>query len=853
MAESQGPTPAMEQWLQTKAEFPDTLLFYRMGDFYELFMDDAVTAHEVLGITLTQRGQMNGEPIKLAGVPYHAADQYLLKLVKAGLNVAICEQVGEVTGKGPVKREVTRILTPGTLTDSQLMPDKETVTLCALNIDKRRKLCALAYISLENGSFRTMETSYDDVLNELGRINPQELLVDDDHLRLLGMEWHRKSTKTNSWQFDPESAYKRLTAHFGSNDLIAFGYDKEENALELGAAGALLNYVELTQRMIPSHIENMRRENEAGIVKLDAATRRNLEISETLSGELSPTLFSVMDQCACNMGSRLLNRWLNEPTTNHDEIKRRLDAVEEAMECCNEARDVMKGISDFERILARISLRTARPRDISSLRDSLGGLRKLTMLEKLQSPIFQRHRELLPDIARLHERLELAIMPEPSVWLKDGGVINHGFHPELDSLRSMRDHSTDLMHEFEEAERERTGLSSLRIVFNQVSGYSIEISKREAENAPENYHRRQTLKNVERYGVEKLDELQEKILGAKDEALELEKDIFEEIIVELASEMAVLMEIAKHAATVDAICSFAIVAKKKGWTRPEFANYPVLEIREGKHPVVDELVRQFHPNDCQLTPTNKFMIITGPNMGGKSTYMRQQALMVILAHAGSFVPAKSMLVGPIDRVFTRIGASDDLARNRSTFMVEMSEMANILRNATENSLVLVDEVGRGTSTFDGLSLAFAMGERLIKHNRSYVFFATHYFELTELPNKHPESFNAHFSAVEENGHIVFLHELSMGPASKSYGIAVAKLAGVPRQVINMANNYLTYFTEHSHTTNSLGDNMFEELEKYEYVPVDDHKQLIELLESINPDDLSPKDALRQLYELKKLL
>lgn len=766
-------SPMMQQYLGIKAQHTDKLVFYRMGDFYEMFFDDAVEAAKLLDITLTTRGQVDGEPVKMAGVPFHAAEQYLARLVKLGKSVAICEQVGEVgAGKGPVERKVVRIVTPGTLTDSALLEDKETNRIVAVSPDK--KYIGLAWASLQSGEFKTKLTTVDKLDDELARLQAAEILLPDSK-NAPQLQTASGVTRLNAWQFAADAGEKLLTEYFGCQDLRGFGLDGKEHAVAIGAAGALLNYIRLTQNLMPQHLDGLSLETDSQYIGMDAATRRNLEITQTLSGKKSPTLMSTLDLCATHMGSRLLALWLHHPLRNRAHIRARQEAVAALESQYKPLQCRLKNIADIERIAARIAVGNARPRDLASLRDSLFELAQID-LSANGSSLLETLKAVFPENLSTAEQLRQAILPEPSVWLKDGNVINHGFHPELDELRRIQNHGDEFLLDLEAKERERTGLSTLKVEFNRVHGFYIELSKTQAEQAPADYQRRQTLKNAERFITPELKAFEDKVLTAQEQALALEKQLFDGVLKNLQTALPQLQKAAKAAAALDVLSTFSALAKERNFVRPEFADYPAIHIENGRHPVVEQQVRHFTANHTNLDHKHRLMLLTGPNMGGKSTYMRQVALIVLLAHTGCFVPADAATIGPIDQIFTRIGASDDLASNRSTFMVEMSETAYILHHATEQSLVLMDEVGRGTSTFDGLALAHAVAEHLLQKNKSFSLFATHYFELTYLPEAHAAAVNMHLSALEQGQDIVFLHQIQPGPAGKSYGIAVAKLA-----------------------------------------------------------------------------
>lgn len=835
----------MAQYLRLKATCEDKLLFYRMGDFYELFLDDAVQAAKLLDITLTTRGQLNGEPVKMAGVPYHAAEQYLARLVKAGRSVAICEQVGELSNKGPMERKIVRIVTPGTLTDSALLDDKKTNRILAVSFTKKQ--CGLAWLSLESGLFRCKTIDERQLNDELTRLDAAEILICDAHRHRLPEYFGSKVTRLHEWQFAADTAQTLLCDFFACQDLSGFGLSPVAQPAAVGAAGALLNYVQLTQQNLPEHIEGIAVEDDGHYIALDSATRRNLEISQTLSGKNAPTLLSVMDVCVCNMGSRLLADWLHHPLQNRKHIRLRQEAVADLLNEYNYIQAALNALPDIERIGARIALGSARPRDLAALRLALYTLAELRLPESAGS-LLKTLGETLPQGLVVAEQLQAAILPEPSVWLRDGGVINEGFHQELDHLRRLQNDADGYLQQLQEREAEKTGLSTLKVQYNRVHGFYIELSKREAHCVPEEYTRRQTLKNVERFITPELKQLEEQVLSAREQALNLEKNLYEQILANLQKNQSLIQSIARAAAMLDVLCAFAALAVDKNWIAPEFVDYPCIDIVSGSHPVVSEHVAHFIANDCQLHTQQKMMLITGPNMGGKSTYMRQIALIVLLAHVGACVPAQSARFGPIDRIFTRIGASDDLAARRSTFMVEMAETAYILHHASHASLVLMDEVGRGTATLDGLSLAWAIASYLLDKNQSLTLFATHYFELTRLPESKTGVINMHFSALEEGQNVVFLHRLEAGPASKSYGLAVAKLAGLPKKALQQAQNHLHVLETQAQQHHPQGDLFRNVVEK----PTIDNS-LNNALQEINLDEISAKEALDFLYQLKKMM
>ena len=862
-------SPMMQQYLAIKSQHADKLVFYRMGDFYELFLDDAVEAAKLLDITLTTRGQMDGVPIKMAGVPFHAAEQYLARLVKMGKSVAVCEQVGEVgAGKGPVERKVVRIVTPGTLTDAAFLEDKETNRIAAVNADKKH--IAIAWASLQSGEFKTKLTTADKLADELARLQAAEILLPEGKSLPDGFQSAQPArgttsaniTRLNSWQFAADAGAKLLTEYFGCQDLHGFGLDGKEHEAAVGAAGALLNYIRLTQNLMPQHLDGISLETDSQYIGMDAATRRNLEITQTLSGKKSPTLFSILDGCATHMGSRLLALWLHHPLRSRAHIRARQEAVAALGSQYETLQGRLKNIADIERIAARIAVGNARPRDLAALRDSLFALSEIELSSE-GSSLLETLKAVFPETLPVAEILKAAVMPEPAVWLKDGGVINQGYSAELDELRHIQNHGDEFLLDLEARERERTGLSTLKVEFNRVHGFYIELSKVQAEQAPADYQRRQTLKNAERFITPELKTFEDKVLTAQEQALALEKRLFEALLKEVQTALPQLQKAAKAAAALDVLSTFAAIAAERGFVCPEFADYPVIHIENGRHPVVEQQVRHFTANHTRLDHKHRLMLLTGPNMGGKSTYMRQVAHIVLMAHTGSFVPADAAQIGPIDQIFTRIGASDDLASNRSTFMVEMSETAYILHHATEQSLVLMDEVGRGTSTFDGLALAHAIAEHLLQKNKSFSLFATHYFELTKLPEAHATAVNMHLSALEQGQDIVFLHHIEPGPASKSYGIAVAKLAGLPNRALKAAQKHLNDL-ENQASANRPQLDIFsampsengadEEGKEQEVEPVDNlqNNELAEALAQIQPDNLTPREALDALYRLKEI-
>ena len=839
-------TPMMQQYLRLKAQHPDILLFYRMGDFYELFHDDAEKAARLLDITLTTRGASAGAPIKMAGVPYHAVEQYLAKLLKLGESVAICEQIGDPnTSKGPVERAVTRIVTPGTLTDSALLDEKSDSLLLALSVEDH--IAGLAWLSLASGELRVAEVPQRLLAGELTRLRPAEILVSD---RGASSEFAAGAalTRLPEWHFDFEAAQQQLLKHFNVHSLAGFGCDELRPAI--AAAGALLEYARKTQGQALAHVNALRPERAGDYLRMDAATRRNLELTETLRGTSAPTLFSLLDGCATGMGSRLLRHWLHHPLRDRGVLANRHEAVEELTQSAGTALpEALRRIADVERISARIALRSARPRDLSALRDSLARLPGLaTMLDNTSAPRLTELRAGLGVPAEGAALLSRAILPEPATLLREGGVIADGFDRDLDELRALQNNSSEFLVQLEARERERSGIPNLKVEYNRVHGFYIEVSNAHAEKIPAEYRRRQTLKNAERYITPELKSFEDKALSARDRALALEKTLYEQVLESLQPHIPALQRIARSLAELDLLVSFAADSLRLNWCRPQFVDDALIEIEAGRHPVVESQVDQFIANDCRLNPARRLLLVTGPNMGGKSTYMRQAALIVLLAHVGAFVPARALRLGPIDQIFTRIGATDDLTGGRSTFMVEMTESANILHNATAASLVLMDEVGRGTSTFDGLALAWAIARHLIEKNRSYTLFATHYFELTQLALEYREVANVHLDAVEHKDSIVFLHAVEEGPASQSYGLQVAALAVVPGNVTRAAKRYLLQLEQQSLTRDGQSDLFAGAAPE----PASEPHPVLDLLASVKPDELSPKEALELLYKLKNL-
>ena len=846
-------TPMMQQYIRIKAEHTDKLLFYRMGDFYELFFEDAERAADLLDITLTTRGNSAGEPIKMAGVPHHAAEQYLGKLIKLGESVAICEQVGDPqASKGPVDRKVVRIVTPGTLTDEALLNEKrENYLFCLCHIEG---VWGTAWISLAAGTFALQESSKLSVQSEIARLQPAEILAPDGVV-LAGLEYMTsKVQRLPPWHFDEDISYKALCDHFKVANLQGFGCDKKTKAI--AAAGALLKYVQSTQQEQLSYIDKITLENSSDFIQIDAATRKNLELNTTLSGDSSPTLLSSIDKTSSSMGSRWIQHALNNPLSKHETLLKRQDAGSWFIETdrkasLNKLHDILKSISDIERINTRITLKSARPRDLSGLRNSLGQLPNVReLINKSEATLLEHLNNELSCDSDINLFLSRAILPEPSNVLVEGGVINDGFDAELDELRRIQNDCGEFLIALEKREREQTGISNLKVEFNRVHGFYIEVSKTNANSVPESYRRRQTLKNAERFITPELKEFEDKALSAKDRALSREKYLYNQILEDLNQHHSDIQRIARSIAELDGIGSFARLAIERDFVRPKFNGQASIEIINGRHPVVEEEIDNFVPNNLEMNDKRKMLIITGPNMGGKSTYMRQCGLIVLLAHTGSFVPAETANIGHIDRIFTRIGASDNLSGGQSTFMVEMSEAAYILNNATDRSLVLMDEVGRGTSTYDGLALAFSIARYLVNQNNSFSLFATHYFELTNLSKELPTAHNIHVSATEHKDEIIFLHSVLEGPASQSYGIEVAQLAGVPQHVVTSAKQELITLESQIINPSSQPD-LFATIEPERTSGTE--SKLQNKLSAINVDDLTPREALALLYELKQML
>jgi DNA mismatch repair protein MutS len=842
-------TPMMQQYLKLKAENPDILLFYRMGDFYEMFYDDAKRASQLLDISLTKRGSSNGEPIPMAGVPYHAVESYLAKLIALGESVAICEQIGDpATSKGPVERKIVRIVTPGTVSDELLLEDRKDNLLAS--IWQYKNYYGYATLDISSGRFYIFECdNFEEMQAELQRTSPVELLYPEEFQSMPLIENNSGLRRRPQWDFDLETAKQQLNLQFGTNDLIGFGV--EECNYALCAAGCLLQYVKDTQRTALPHIRSIVKQSAYDFVVLDAATRRNLEITENLSGGTQNTVAEILDKTQTPMGSRMLKRWLHSPIRNLTILQNRQQAVGELQNYIDEVNPLLKQIGDLERILARLALHTARPRDFARLRDAYNLLPQLqTLLSGLTSPALINLRKKINQFDRIAEILNQAIVETPPVIIRDGGVIATGYNAELDELRSLADGATNYLEQLEIRERETLGIDTLKVGFNAVHGYYIQISRGQSHLAPIHYTRRQTLKNVERYIIPELKEYEDKVLTSKGRALALEKQLYEQLFDLLMPDLATMQISAEAIAELDVLTNLAERSLTLNYQKPTLSTDSGIEIKDGRHVVIEQVLQTpFIANSLSLLPSRRMLIITGPNMGGKSTYMRQTALIVLLAYIGSFVPASKAVIGPVDRIFTRIGASDDLASGRSTFMVEMTETANIMHNATQQSLVLMDEIGRGTSTYDGLSLAWACAENLANEIKSMTLFATHYFELTQLPEHMQGVYNIHFDAIEHDNTVAFIHEVSEGAASKSFGIAVAGLAGVPKAVLKRAKQKLKELEIISKQTANSGVAQ----SQLSFINEPEPSEVEEALKQIDPDALTPKQALEILYQLKKLV
>jgi DNA mismatch repair protein MutS len=864
-------TPMMRQYLKIKGEHPNELVFYRMGDFYELFYEDAKKAAELMDITLTARGQSGGNPIPMAGIPYHSAEGYIARLVRAGQSIAICEQIGDpATSKGPVERKVVRIVTPGTLSDDAFLEDRRDNLLVA--IYNHREQFGFASLDISSGRFTVSELDdLEGLQGELQRLRPAEILISEDFPYQDVLDGYTGIRRQGPWLFESDTARRVITQQLQVRDLTGFGC--EDLTLAICAAGCLLQYAKETQRTALPHIRKLSRERREEAVILDATSRRNLEIDTNLMGGSQHTLAWVMDRTATAMGGRQLRRWLNRPLRDITVVEQRQQAVSALLDGFHyePVHDLLKSIGDIERILARVALRSARPRDLARLRDAFQALPELQKsLTSVESHHIVRLATTISEYPELANMLERAIIDNPPVVIRDGGVIREGFDEELDELRNISENAGQFLLDVETRERERTGISTLKVGYNRVHGYYIEITRAQSGQAPVDYIRRQTLKNAERFITPELKEFEDKALSAKSRSLAREKALYDEVLETVAAELAPLQDAAQALAELDVLSNFAERATSLRFNAPEFSDTPGFDIEEGRHPVVEQLLSNpYVPNDLLMDQQRRMLVITGPNMGGKSTYMRQAALIALLAYTGSYVPANRVVIGPLDRIFTRMGSSDDIAGGRSTFMVEMTETANILHNATEYSLVLMDEVGRGTSTFDGLSLAWATAEHLAKHIRCYTLFATHYFELTQLADDLEHAVNVHLTATEHDDTIVFLHNVHDGPASQSYGLQVAKLAGVPQDVIRNAKEQLSHLEGGAAPARPAAD-------KTAVAPAEPEKQprsvrvsepvmqadmfaslepskVEECLADLDVDGLTPRDALNRLYELKELL
>ena len=851
MSDLSAHTPMMQQYWKLKNQHPNQLMFYRMGDFYELFYEDAKKAAALLDITLTARGQSAGNAIPMCGLPFHAAEGYLAKLVKLGESVVICEQIGDpATSKGPVERQVVRIITPGTVSDEALLDERRDNLLAAVLGDER--LFGLATLDITSGSFGVLEIQgWENLLAEIERLSPVELMIPDDWPQSMPLEKRRGVTRRAPWDFDRDSALKGLCQQFATQDLKGFGC--ENLTLAIGAAGCLLTYAKETQRTALPHLRSLRHERLDDTVILDGASRRNLELDTNLAGGRDNTLQSVVDRCQTSMGSRLLTRWLNRPLRDLSVLEARQDSISCLLDGYRfeQLQPQLKDIGDIERILARIGLRNARPRDLARLRDALAALPALqSAMSSLEVEHLQGLARTISTYPALADLLNRAIIDNPPAVIRDGGVLKTGYDAELDELQGLSENAGQYLMDLETREKARTGLANLKVGYNRVHGYFIELPSKQAESAPADYIRRQTLKGAERFITPELKAYEDKALSAQSRALAREKQLYEALLEHLIGELAPLQDSAAALAELDVLSNLAERALNLSLNRPQFVSEACMRIEQGRHPVVEQVLDSpFVANDLALDGNTRMLVITGPNMGGKSTYMRQTALIVLLAHIGSFVPAARCELSLVDRIFTRIGSSDDLAGGRSTFMVEMSETANILHNASDRSLVLMDEVGRGTSTFDGLSLAWSAAEHLARL-RAFTLFATHYFELTVLPDSEPLVANVHLNATEYNERIVFLHRVLPGPASQSYGLAVAQLAGVPGEVIQRAREHLARLeaTSLPHETAAAGKPATKPLQSDLFASLP--HPLLEELRKVKPDELTPRQALELLYAWK---
>ncbi len=849
-------TPLMRQYFTAKAEYPDVLLFFRMGDFYELFYDDARKAARLLDITLTQRGQSGGNAIPMAGVPFHAADGYLARLVALGESVAICEQIGDpALSKGLVERKVVRVITPGTLTDEALLEDRRELLLLAVSHGKSGY--GLAWADVAAGRFLLSTAGdADQLAAELARLAPAEILIPDDETLAAQLTGNKGLRRRPVWYFDADTGTRQLLQFFGVADLSGFGLDEKSaaNALAIGAAGALLGYLEETQKQRLPHLSSLQWEIADEAIAMNAATRRHLELDERFDGQLQHTLLGVLDSTCSPMAGRLLRRWLHRPLRDAAVIGNRHAAVQSLLDAGlhESLRAVFRGIGDLERILTRVALRSARPRDLSTLRD---GLKKLpdihALLAGCDAPRIRELCAVMVQHPELAAHLERALLEQPAVLLRDGGVFASGFDAELDELRQLSTNADQFLIDLEAREKAATGIATLKVGYNRVHGYYIEVSKGQADKAPAHYTRRQTLTGAERFITEELKGFEDKVLSARERALARERLLYEQLLDELNGHLPALRACAQALAECDVLACFAERAESLNWCHPQLCAEDGIRILRGRHPVVEQVREQpFEPNDLVLDGERRMLLITGPNMGGKSTYMRQNALIILLAYIGSFVPADAAEIGPIDRLLTRIGAGDDLARGQSTFMVEMAETSFILRNASARSFVLMDEIGRGTSTYDGLALAQACAEALSADNRAYCLFATHYFELTALPESHPGVRNVHLDAVEHGDRLIFMHAVKDGPANRSFGLQVAALAGLPKPVLTRAKQALTQLESKSRPALDLQAEALDNPQQLGLFVPDD--ALAKAVDALEPDELTPKQALEALYRLKQL-
>jgi DNA mismatch repair protein MutS len=845
-------TPVMQQYLRIKAQYPDVLVFYRMGDFYELFFDDARRAARALEITLTARGTSGGEPIPMAGVPAQSLDTYLARAVRRGESVAICEQIGDpAKSKGPVERRVVRVVTPGTVTDDALLEERRDTLLAALSTTAER--FGLAWLELSSGRFHALEaTGAEALAAELERLRPAELLVAEDATSRVPPGLQTCLRQRPPWHFEAASAERQVCEQFGTRDLLGFGLGGRP--LAIGAAGALLQYLRDTQKSALPHLRGIHCEERHEALQLDAATRRNLELDASLSGRADSTLVDVLDRTATSMGGRELRRWVHRPLRQRSSREERLQAIEAFLDTgLHEAvHSLLRRVGDIERILARVALRSARPRDLAGLRDALGCLPELqSVLTGIDSPLLASLADSAGSHPATHGLLTTALLQTPAALLRDGGVIAPGYDADLDELRGIAEHSDEALLELEARERERTGFANLRFGYNRVQGYYIEVSRNQADQVPADWVRRQTVKNAERYITSELKTFEDRVLGARDRSLARERELYDALLDRLTEHLPALQATAAALASLDVLANMAERAIALRLVKPSLCDEARIDIRGGRHLVVEQhLDGPFVPNDLELHDGRRMLIVTGPNMGGKSTYMRQSALIVILAGIGSYVPADSAVIGPVDRIFTRIGAADDLAGGRSTFMVEMTEAANILNNATRDSLVLMDEIGRGTSTYDGLSLAWACARHIGREVGAYTLFATHYFELTALSEELPACANVHLDATEHSDTLVFLHSVKEGPANQSYGLQVARLAGVPKPVVGEARRYLHELERRDHAARPPTPQ--QELDLPPPVDPAEAAALAELAD-LDPESLTPRDALALLFRLKETL